>query len=261
MTVKRLVLASTIASAQFWSSAYAADIATDPITPDMVPGWKFQATAYGWLTAINGDIGIRDLPPASVDISAVDVLKNLDGALMGSLLARNGDWFILGDLIWAKLSDSAHVGPVIGDVDFKMTQVIASGIVGYKLPLGLPDNVELSATAGLRYQYIKGQLGIAPADFPGISREGTEDWIDPIVGLSLRYQVDERWFVNALADIGGFGVGSDFTAQGFASVGYMWTPSISTAIGYRAIYADYENNGFVYDATQHGLFTSVGFHF
>ena len=148
-----------------------------------------------------------------------------------------------------------------GRVDFTMTQITASGIVGYKLPLGLPDNVEVSATAGLRYQHFKGDLSIDPARFPGIDREGTQDWIDPIVGLSLQYQINDRWFVNALADVGGFGVGSKITAQGFASVGYMWTPSISTALGYRAIYADYENDGFVYDATQHGLFTSIGFHF
>jgi len=64
-----------------------------------------------------------------------------------------------------------------------------------------------------------------------------------------------------IADVGGFGMSSKFTTQGFASVGYMWTPSISTALGYRVIYTDYENDGFVYDITQHGVFTSIAYHF
>jgi hypothetical protein len=67
--------------------------------------------------------------------------------------------------------------------------------------------------------------------------------------------------VNALADIGGFGVGSKLTAQGFIAVGYNWTDTVSTAIGYRAIYTNYENDGFVYDTTMHGVFSSVGIHF
>ena len=55
--------------------------------------------------------------------------------------------------------------------------------------------------------------------------------------------------------------GLQLTAQGFLAVGYNWTETISTAIGYRAIYTDYDNDGFVYNTTMHGLFTSVAFHF
>lgn len=64
-----------------------------------------------------------------------------------------------------------------------------------------------------------------------------------------------------IGDVGGFGVASKITAQGFATIGYNWTKTISTAIGYRAIYTDYEKDGFVYDTTQQGVFTSVGIHF
>lgn len=225
-------------------------------------GWTFQATAYGWATALNGEIGVDNLPSASIDVSAWDALTHLDGALMGSLLAKNGDWTLLVDVVWAKISDGATVGPNAAQVDFTERQIIASGLVGYRLPLGLPENVELSGTVGFRYQHLSADLEVSPALAPvTISRDGTQDWIDPTIGLSLQYSIDDRWFINALADVGGFGASSKFTAQGFASLGYMWTPSISTALGYRAIYTDYENDGFVYKTTQHGVFTSIGFHF
>lgn len=73
-----------------------------------------------------------------------------------------------------------------------------------------------------------------------VSNRSVEQWADPIIGLA---------------------VGSRFTTQGFASVGYRWTESISTALGYRAVYTDYRNEGFSYRATQRGVFSSIAYHF
>lgn len=80
-----------------------------------------------------------------------------------------------------------------------------------------------------------------------VSNSSVEQWADPIVGLAATWRINNRWFVNAMADVGGFGVGSLFTTQGFASVGYRWTESISTALGYRA--------------TQHDVLYSIAYHF
>ncbi len=66
-------------------------------------------------------------------------------------------------------------GPNDTRVDVGLTQIIASGLIGYRLPLGLPENVELSATVGFRYQHLKADVDISPTLFPvEISREGTE---------------------------------------------------------------------------------------
>ena len=233
----------------------------EPAAPIIANDWKFQATFYGWATAIDGKVGVRGLPPASVDVKFSDILKNLDGGVMGSFYATNGKWMVLTDLIAAKLSDRVNVGPFGGSVKFEQTQVIASGIVGYALPLDI-QNLQLSATAGVRYNYLRANFEINPALFPRtFSREGTKSWADPIVGLSAHYDINGRWFVNALADVGGFGVGSKLTAQGFLAVGYQWTKTISTSIGYRAIYTDYKSGGFVYKTTQHGVFSSISFNF
>jgi hypothetical protein len=264
--MRSIGVACLMVLATLWqpSTATAADLAQpppEPQAPAYVNDWKFQLTLYGWATALDGDVGIRGLPPVDVDVSFADILDNLDGAIMGSFYASNGKWMVLTDLIWAKLSDSVDVGPFGGSVDFEQRQLIASAIVGYALPLGVP-NLQLSATAGVRYNRLRAELDIDPALLPiSISRKGTKNWIDPTVGLFLHYDINDRWFVNALGDVGGFGVGSDFTTQGFMSVGYMWTKSISTAIGYRAIYTNYDKNGFVYDTTQHGPFASLAVHF
>jgi len=235
--------------------------------------WQFQATVYGWATALDAQTAVRNLPPVNVNVSFADILKDLNGALMGSFLARKGDWLIMTDLVWAALSDDAVVRlpgnrhPTLvaispgTKVDFKMRQLIASAAVGYRLPFGGPD-LDIYATAGLRFQRMTAEIDALPGLIPiTLSRRGTEQWADPTVGISAHWRINERWFVNFLADVGGFGVGSRLTTQGFTSIGYRWTESISTALGYRAIYTDYRNGGFTYRATQHGVFSSIAYHF
>ncbi|MCS0494684.1 hypothetical protein NVS89_06200 [Ancylobacter sp. MQZ15Z-1] len=237
-------------------------VATGPVE---IPSsdWRYQLTFYGWLTGLNGHVGVRGLPPANVDISAKDALEDLDGALMGSFLAQNDKWTLLFDLIYTDVTSQATFGPLGGSTArLGLTQVIVQGLAGYALPVGLPEGATLSGTVGFRYQHLDSDFNFTNAYVPlAISSSGTQDWIDPTVGLFLQYKINDKWFFNALGDVGGFGVSSKLTAQGFASLGYMWTDSLSTAIGYRAIYTDYEDGGFVYDVTQHGVFISAAYHF
>ncbi len=256
------------------SAAAGADLPPAAATVQQPPSlWQFQLTGYGWATALNGRVGVRNLPPVKVNVSFADILSDLNGALMGSFLAKRGDWLILTDLVWAALSDDATVRPpgirhpslvAISPgtrVDFKLRQLIASALVGYRLPIGGRD-LDIYATAGLRYQRLTAEIDAFPGVIPiALSRRSIEQWADPTIGISATWRINERWFVNLLGDVGGFGVGSRFTTQGFAAIGYRWTDSISTALGYRAIYTDYRNDGFTYRTTQHGAFASVAYHF
>jgi len=264
MTMKTsLALAALLAGLCSSTASLAADLAPMPAEPPppavLGSEWRFQATLYGWATALNGDIGIGRLPTTDVDLSFWDILQNLDGGIMGSFYASNGQFSLLTDLVYAKISDDV-TGPFGGEIGFEQKQVIASAVAGYRLPIG-PPNLDISATAGVRYQHLEAEIDIQPVFFPGVSRTGSVGWADPIVGLSMHYDITDKWFLNALVDVGGFGVGSDLTAQGFAAVGYRWTKTISSAIGYRALYTDYDKDGFRYDTTMHGLYTSIGVSF
>ncbi len=85
--------------------------------------------------------------------------------------------------------------------------------------------------------------------------------IDPTIGFSLHYDINEKWYLNVIADVGGFGVFRSSPRRALPRSATCGRPSISSAIGYRAIYTDYEDGGFVYDVTQHGVFTSIAHHF
>lgn len=231
------------------------------------PAWQFQATLYGWATAVDGDVGAGRLPAVPVDASIADVLEKLDGAVMGTFFASNGQWMFLADLVLARLSRDGQVGAFGGSaLDAELSQTVATGAVGYWLPLGL-SGVDIAVTGGLRYMRVSADLALTPDLLPlGLSASQSRWWLDPTVGLTAQWHIDERWFMNAIVDIGGFGVGSKLSSSGYLGLGYMWTPSFSTAVGYRYLYEDYESsNGrggaFRYDATMHGPTVSVAWHF
>ncbi|WP_192361541.1 hypothetical protein [Mesorhizobium mediterraneum] len=48
---------------------------------------------------------------------------------------------------------------------------------------------------------------------------------------------------------------------GAAAILMIAGPTISTVLGYRVLDTDYQDGGFSYNVTRHGLFSSVAFRF
>jgi hypothetical protein len=67
----------------------------------------------------------------------------------------------------------------------------------------------------------------------------------------LRADFDDHWFGVALGDVGGFGVGSEFTWQAFGGIGYKFDSQgrYSMLAGWRHLSVDYENEGFLWDVS------------
>lgn len=98
----------------------------------------------------------------------------------------------------------------------------------------------------------------------GMARTGDLEWVDPFIGGRLRHQFGEDKEIVLEGDVGGFGVGSDFSWQVVATYGFdvncLGTP-IHTMIGYRALAVDYnEKSPFgrnTLDAVEHGPIAGV----
>jgi len=195
---------------------------------------------------MTGNTGIARFPTSPLFVSFEDILRHLDFVVMASAIARN-DTFIGGvDLIWAKLGSSlTYRNPssvLYGtQADLELTTTIATAFGGIRIPIG-PPNLQLYGTLGARY--FNGGFGIT-LNVPVVGFQHdtsvSKDWIDPVVGLAAHYRIDDRWFVNAQADIGG--LDNSATGQALGSVGYNWTQNISTTLGYRVLYGyDKQNN-------------------
>src|SRR5947199_155760 len=86
-------------------------------------------------------------------------------------------------------------------------------------------------------------------------------WFDPYVGLRGRYNFNKTFYTAVRGEIGGFGVGADLMWEVEAVVGINLTRSIFTEVGYRALGADYENDGLLFDAVMHGPQITTGITF
>ena len=246
---RAIVVAICAASA---APVLAADLPTTKPPPALAPApvmpstWRFELIGYGWATSLAGNTGVGPFPTSPFFASFGDILSHFQGAFMGAAVARN-DAFIGGlDLIWSRVGAGQTFtdpsSPLYGvGANVKLTSAIVTGFGGLRIPIG-PPNLELYGTLGARYFSNRVSITLKGPVF-GFERSttGDKEWIDPIVGFVARYRIDDKWFVNAQGDIGG--LDNSATGQALGAVGYNWTQSISTTLGYRVLYAyDKQNN-------------------
>lgn len=237
----------------YGAPALAADLPTkkpapeEIVAPVLPSSWHYEITGYGWGTDIAGQTGVGPFPTSPFFIDFLKILQHFQGALMTSFVARN-DTFIAGiDVILSRIGGGANIkdpsSPLFGDhANLTLTQGIFTAFGGVRIPVG-PPNLQLYGTLGARYFYSRTALDLS---FPVAGFESnfaiTKNWADPVAGLAGHYAINDKYFINFLADMGG--LDNSATGQVLASVGYNWTPSISTTLGYRVLYTYFrDDNG------------------
>jgi len=211
--------------------------------------WEFNlAPLYLWAISIDGNMGIRgQTAVAAIEFS--DVWDNLQGVftLRFNGLYKKKFGFVFDynylDVGTEQVSDMVNT-----EVEFKSQIVNLAG--SYRFIDG-PHT--LDGVAGIRYVKMDAGINLRNA---GINLDGDQDWVDPIVGLRYDYQIADKWAMRLYGDVGGFGVSSDFTWQGFGLIDFQPWKNVAFVAGYRAIGTDYEtgsgNDKFIFDATVHG---------
>jgi hypothetical protein len=120
----------------------------------------------------------------------------------------------------------------------------------------------LDLIAGVRYWSVDSTLSLRAGALPEREVSNKEDWVDPLVGLKgLSFLGASKFFISGGLAIGGFGAGSDFMWDAQGHLGYRWTKTFSTTIGYRYLEVDYENDGFLYDVAQQGPVLGLSWRF
>jgi hypothetical protein len=78
-------------------------------------------------------------------------------------------------------------------------------------------------------------------------------WIDPVVATRALVPVGGKFSLSAYGDVGGFGIGSNFTWQAIGTVNYQISHKLRAGIGWRYFKVNYEDNdGFLYKIAQSG---------
>ena len=232
--------------------------------------WQVEVTPYFWAAALRGDVMVKGLD-SKINMSFLDLVQYLDVGGMAHMEAWKGNWGIFTDGMYMKLSATGdatgqRVGLIGGNVKIEEWIVELGGF--YRVGQWTPDErkVTLDVLGGGRYWDLKGTLNFsAPTIGFAFDKSGSKDWVDPFIGLRMTANLTRDFYFQARGDIGGFGVGSDFSWNASGVFGYSFTPSANAWLGYRAMMVNYESGSgfsqFKYDVTMYGPMMGVGFRF
>ncbi|WP_040638595.1 hypothetical protein [Microvirga lotononidis] len=275
-------------------TAWAADLSAPPpasvLEAPAVPSWTYRFTPYGWLTALNGTQTVRGRS-VKVDASFVDIVENTDTlvGLMGDFEARNGPFALLANVAWTKIGvdrgnvrSRARAPGVTGSLGTSLGLDIEMAIaeVGIAYEVARFGALAFDILGGARYWHQEADLSLdvtaavsigdlEVAGARAFARSGSVDWVDPMVGARLRYTVAPGHELWLRGDIGGFGVGSDFSWQAIGTYGFELGTyqgiTFSGVIGYRVLYVDYvqgeSRQRYGFDMLQHGPVLGVSARF
>lgn len=221
--------------------------------------WNYTIAPYLMFPNMNGDVAVNGI---NVDVSANpgDIFDNLDfGAMLYAEMANEG-WAITFDLLYMNLGKRGETPLASRSAEVSLKQ-LAINFNGLRRV-----NSWFEAGVGFRINVIDQEVMIAPGDYilPGTDFEMTETWVDPLIVARAKTNFNgSKWKGTMLADIGGFGIGSDFAWQLKPALGYQFSDLFSVDLAYRWISMDYETGAgldyFKYDMVISG--PEIGFVF
>jgi hypothetical protein len=193
--------------------------------------WKFTFTPYAWLAGMSGSSIVGDAQQ-DVDLKFTDeILDNLNMGVTGDFRAEKGRWAIQTNILWAELEADATLGDTALNVEVTQWLVELDG--RYRL------NDVWEMQAGLRYNDMSVKAGLTGAI--NIAADVGDDWVDPYIGFVGSIPMNDKWTFKLGGNIGGFGVGSDFSWQAQALFDYRFGKTNSIIFGWRHLDFDYDD--------------------
>ena len=229
--------------------------------------WEFVIAPYLLAPNIEGEAGAgRFLNGADVDVDTKTILENLDlGAMIHAEVRHRSGFGFIVDYAFMKLSNDAD-GPIVPGAKIRgeVFQGIFEAFGSYRFDL---DAHKIDLYGGIRWWDIDIDLKRRNAPVFNSDVNAGDDWVDPVGGVRWIAEWWPGWRTSLAGDLGGFGVSSDFSANLQALLLYDAWETASFALGYRALWVDYDNGKsgttdyFAYDTVTHGPQVGVIFRF
>lgn len=215
--------------------------------------WDFNlAPLYLWMVDMEGDLGIGPVN-TGVNVDFGTIFDNLEAVFTVHFEAMHrSNWGLFFDYNYLDVGGSGPGPQGLTTINIDMTATIMEFGGVYRIENG-PHNFDM--LGGLRYTKLEPDVTrtpIPPALIPPAEKRSlSEDWYDPIVGVRYIYAFGNKWMISARGDIGGFGVGCDFTWNVEALVHFQPWKNVGFVAGYRVLDQDYEDGAgasrFAYD--------------
>jgi hypothetical protein len=236
-----------------------------PSTADAVPppagptaadnSWHFAVSPYLWFPGVHGTIAGPNGRSLAFRASAGDLLSHFRIGLMGAVEARHKRIVVPIDLMWIRLgADNAVAGPGLGVVtsaNITATELLFTPKIGYRVID--KEGLKADVLSGIRFWHFGENLHFNPS-LLGLNFNGSQNFVDPLVGGRIQMALSPKIVVNALGDVGGWGTGSQLEYQFAALLGYRIKPALVLQAGYRYLNIDYRRTrGVVFNATTAGV--------
>lgn len=232
---RRLAIASALVAAILYPPAAA--VAEE--TGDKLRG---SLTLYGWIPWFDGRVK-TGAGSASTSIDASHVLDALDFAMMGTGRIEYGRFGFTVDAVYSKFSTTGTIlGQLPSGAKISSKMLLVTNALSYRF--FEHDGAAAEALAGARVVYT--EFGVRPLGTVDTA-SASDTWVDPVIGLRGRLPLTDKLTAFGLADVGGFGTGSQFTWEVVAGLDYALTESISAKAAFRYLSIDYSKNGGDFD--------------
>lgn len=240
-------------------SPCAADASDDDGGP-----WSFELLPYLWLpTFYDASFNVSGIPASVTPTASTQTDPMSTHITFVAMLAARVHYRDVGlflDGAWLQLqSDGDTASSRYSGTDIETDIAYGTMALSYRMPEVGKLRSELFA--GARRWHFGNTLEFKPGTEPGFTVEDDRGWTDPIIGAGLRYDLSDRWHLLALGDVGGFGVGSDFSWNAWGGLGFEFTDWWSASLGYRYLHVDYESDRWAMDVNIHGFMLGFGFRF
>jgi hypothetical protein len=230
---------------------------------DSVKKWNFLTDVYLMFPYMDGETGIGNNLILPVDANPGDIFNKLKMAAMLYLEAKTDKWAITSDLVYMNLEQDVTPGTVINSGTVNAKQLIWEPAGFYRffkfLEVGVGGRLNNIQTG------IDVRRNVFPAGTEEITGSSSKTWFDPILITRLTADIKDKWLFQFRGDLGGFGVGSDFTWQLQAYAGYRFTKVFQLTAGYRILSTDYnygeEPKEFIFNVNEFGPAIRFGFNF
>lgn len=217
----------------------------------------FQLTPYLWGTGMGGTVTpVAGGPSLRFREGLGDILEDLDAAYFVSGFYRRNRLVLLGDFSASRSSRSGRVPGTGLSAEGRLEQSSLTLGAGYRALDG--ERVTVDYLVGLRHWDIEAR---ATTPVPGLSGRLSADFTDPILAARTNIRLGDRWSVIGYADIGGFGAGSDLTAQLLATLNWQARERLFLSVGYRHLHVDYDADGAGFEGSFSGPLLGLSLQF
>jgi hypothetical protein len=220
-------------------------------------GWHFSVSPYLWFPGVHGTAVGPNGNGVGFRASPSDLLSNFQIGLMGAITASHKRLVTSMDIFWIRLEDDTAIPlpPAISDgaigAKIHATEFFLAPKIGYRLID--QEKIKIDALTGFRFWHFGESLSFNPSAL-GLSFNGSQNFVDPLVGGRIQLALSPKIVVNILGDVGGWDTGSKLEYQIAGILGYRIKPALTLEAGYRYLNLDYSTSrGGVFNLTTAGV--------